>query len=119
MLINAFLVAIGGFFGAVVRYAISILVKNKLSPSFPIATLFVNLTGSFLLGYIYGMGTSGPLTLLFGTGFLGAYTTFSTFKLENVQLIEKRNWKFLMIYLGVSYSLGILLAFLGMKLGGI
>jgi fluoride exporter len=118
-MINAILVAVGGFFGALARFSISHYFKRKKSSSFPIATLFVNLLGSFLLGYIAGTGQKGHLPLLFGTGFMGAFTTFSTFNLENSQFIVNKKWNRLFIYLGISYTFGIILAFLGMELGNI
>ncbi|WP_342045791.1 fluoride efflux transporter CrcB [Bacillus sp. OTU530] len=115
----ALLVAIGGFFGAISRFGISNWFKTRYPSSFPIGTLLINLLGSFLLGYIIGKGIDESWQLLFGTGFMGAFTTFSTFKLENIQLYANKKWKALALYLGISYTFGILLAFLGMKLGHI
>ena len=54
---------------------------------------------------------------LLGTGFMGAFTTFSTFKLENIQLILNKKWNTQVIYLVLSYLLGISLAFLGVIIG--
>ncbi|BDG34860.1 fluoride efflux transporter CrcB [Saccharococcus caldoxylosilyticus] len=118
MLWNSALVAIGGFFGAIARFGVSNWIKQKYPSSFPIATLLVNLVGSFLLGYMIGKGWNASWNLLFGTGFMGAFTTFSTFKLENVTLYLNKQWKLLILYLLASYMLGILLAFLGMKAAG-
>ncbi|GIN21343.1 fluoride efflux transporter CrcB [Siminovitchia fordii] len=113
---NIFLVAIGGFFGAVTRY----FVANKLSflnNSFPAATFFVNLSGSFLLGLIMGGFPSSKWTLLVGIGFLGSYTTFSTFKVEMINQLRKKKWKPALIYMFLSYFGGIVLAFLGFLTG--
>jgi fluoride exporter len=118
MILNSILVAIGGFLGAITRFGISNWFKKRYQTSFPVATLFVNLLGALLLGFIIGKGIEQHWQLLLGTGFMGAFTTFSTFKVENVQLLARRKWKMSFIYLGVSYTFGILLAFLGMKLGG-
>ncbi|MCJ7842043.1 fluoride efflux transporter CrcB [Lederbergia sp. NSJ-179] len=107
------LVAIGGFFGAIARFWVSSLIKTQ----YPIATLVVNLTGSFLLGLIIGANLENSLQLLFGTGFMGAFTTFSTFKLENIQLFKEKKWDILVLYLALSYTLGIFLAFIGIKIG--
>jgi fluoride exporter len=115
MLWNSALVAIGGFFGAIARFGISNWIKQKYPSSFPLATLLVNLIGSFLLGYIIGKGWNDSWTLLFGTGFMGAFTTFSTFKLESMTLYVHKQWKMFVLYLALSYILGLLLAFLGMK----
>jgi fluoride exporter len=116
-MLNVFLVGLGGFFGAISRYSVSQYINKKFSFKIPIATLFINLLGSFLLGLIIGMGIEGTALLLMGTGFMGAFTTFSTFKLEGIQLhIEKRKKDFF-IYNGVTYCGGVLLAFIGLELG--
>lgn len=114
---HGMMVAIGGFFGAMSRFGISRLFKKYYLSDFPYATLFVNLAGSFLLGYVIGSDIPEPGILLIGTGFLGSFTTFSTFKLENIQLHANKKWKPLITYLLLSYTIGILFAFLGMALG--
>jgi fluoride exporter len=118
MITNILWVALGGFFGAMSRYGVGLVIKKKYPSDFPFATLFVNLLGSFLLGLIIGANTDDTLRLLLGTGFMGAFTTFSTFKLENIQLHAKRKIKVAVLYLAISYTCGILLAFLGIWLGG-
>ncbi|MGA9226447.1 MAG: fluoride efflux transporter CrcB [Mesobacillus sp.] len=116
-ILNVFFVGLGGFLGAISRYSVSQFINKKFSFKIPIATLFINLLGSFLLGFIIGMGIEGTAILLMGTGFMGAFTTFSTFKLEGIQLhLEKRKKDFF-IYNGVSYGGGILLAYIGLTLG--
>ncbi|GIN38046.1 putative fluoride ion transporter CrcB 2 [Heyndrickxia oleronia] len=117
MVINTIAVAFGGFFGAITRYSISQWMKKRKPTSFPLATFIINLMGSFLLGFIYGTETGGLPLLLLGTGFMGAFTTFSTFKLENIQLIVNKKWNTQVIYLVFSYLLGISLAFLGVIIG--
>lgn len=117
MITNIALVAIGGFFGAMSRFGLSNWIKGRYPSTFPLATFIVNLVGSFLLGLIFGANLENTWRLLLGTGFMGAFTTFSTFKLESIQLHANRNWKVLTLYLGFSYTLGILLAFIGIKLG--
>ncbi|HDR7621432.1 TPA: fluoride efflux transporter CrcB [Bacillus mycoides] len=118
-MINTLLVAVGGFFGAITRFAISNWFKERNNTSFPIATFLINITGAFLLGYIIGKGITTSWQLLLGTGFMGAFTTFSTFKLESIQLFNRKNYRVLLIYLSTTYIIGITFAFLGMKLGGI
>ena len=110
------LVAIGGFFGAIARFRVSRKLNGK-SPVLPIGTLTVNLLGSFLLGLITGSAADSKIALLFGTGFMGAFTTFSTLKLEMVQMNENRRRKQLALYLLVTYGGGILLAYAGYLLG--
>ncbi|TXR62789.1 fluoride efflux transporter CrcB [Bacillus sp. AY18-3] len=118
-MMEALLVAIGGFFGAITRFAISNWFKKRKKTSFPIATFLINITGAFLLGYIIGNGVSTSWQLLLGTGFMGAFTTFSTFKLDSIQLFNRKNFGILFLYLSATYIIGILFAFLGMQLGGI
>ncbi|MGG0299316.1 fluoride efflux transporter CrcB [Bacillus albus] len=118
-MIEALLVAIGGFFGAITRFAINNWFKKRNKTSFPIATFLINITGAFLLGYIIGNGINTGWQLLLGTGFMGAFTTFSTFKLESVQLLTLKKFSTLLLYVSTTYIIGILFAFLGMKLGGI
>jgi fluoride exporter len=117
MMVLGMMVAIGGFFGAISRFLINRLFKRYFTSDFPCATLFVNLVGSFLLGYVIGTDMSEPGILLLGTGFLGSFTTFSTFKLENIQLHAEKKWKSMISYLLLSYTLGILFAFFGMIIG--
>ncbi len=84
MLRDLLLVALGGALGAVARFAVSTWMPRM---GFPWATLAVNLVGSFLLGFAFldhGMD-HGP-RLLFAVGFLGAFTTLSTFSVETVEL---------------------------------
>ncbi|WP_413305659.1 fluoride efflux transporter CrcB [Bacillus sp. 1P10SD] len=119
MITNILWVALGGFFGAMSRYGVGLFMKKRYPSDFPFATLFVNLLGSFLLGFIMGAHTDTTLRLLLGTGFMGAFTTFSTFKLENIQLHVKGKMKVIVLYLAISYTCGILLAFLGIRVGSL
>lgn len=106
------LVGLGGFGGAIARFALSGWMSRKFPGSIPYGTLTVNLLGSFLLGAVLAAGIK-PLALLLGTGFMGAFTTFSTFKTEGMKLALSRQWRALAIYYGLSYTLGIALAFAG------
>jgi len=117
MMMNVVWVALGGFLGACVRFLLSIWGNKKFHPILPRVTLFINLSGSFLLGVLVGGAWSESLYMFLGTGFMGAYTTFSTFNMENVQLIKKREWKVLGVYVAGSYVFGILLADIGFHAG--
>ena len=115
--INFLFVGIGGFFGAIARFSVSKKLNKKEMP-FPAGTLLINLLGSFLLGLLVGGNLNGNLYLLGGTGFLGAFTTFSTLNLELVDLAGKdQSLKPLIHYAILTYGLGILLAFSGFWLG--
>ncbi|MDM5189818.1 fluoride efflux transporter CrcB [Bacillus sp. DX4.1] len=115
---NILLVGIGGFFGAIARFFMGNAMKKKYGSLFPYGTLFVNVCGSFLLGLLYGAEVSSMWLLLCGTGFMGAFTTFSTYKLEIVQFIHKREGQRAVLYLVMSYITGIGSAFLGFYIGG-
>lgn len=87
------MVAIGGALGAMARYAVSLLVARIWSGDFPVATFLINISGSFVLGFFATLAAErtalDPLwRLLVATGFVGAYTTFSTFEYETQRLAE-------------------------------
>ncbi len=111
------MVLIGGAMGAVRRYAVSIQMKRIISSEFPLATFLINLTGSFLLGFLLASGPGSLMRLLLGTGFLGGFTTFSTFQVENVTLFRRRNFGTLLIYAALSVILCIIFAGFGFQLG--
>ena len=86
-------VAVGGAAGAVARYGIALLVALFWRREFPLATFIINVTGSFILGFFVALASGraaiDPLwRLLVATGFIGAYTTFSTFEYETHRLTE-------------------------------
>ena len=86
---NIFFVLAGGSLGALSRYGVSLLAASHFGTRFPWGTLIVNLTGCFLIGFIYTLGdrtslVSPSFRLFFMTGYLGALTTFSTYALETV-----------------------------------
>jgi CrcB protein len=90
-------IAIAGALGAPVRYLLDGLIQGRTDSVFPRGTLVVNVTGSFVFGLIVGMSLyhAFPETprLVLGTGFCGAYTTFSTFTYETVRLAEERAYR--------------------------
>jgi len=91
-------VGLGGFWGAVGRYWISGLAQ-KLSDRFPLGTLSVNLLGSFILGllatlFLEKMIVNQELRLFFLVGLLGAFTTYSTFSFETLNLMRGGEWMF-------------------------
>ncbi|SIR53220.1 fluoride efflux transporter FluC [Domibacillus enclensis] len=88
------MVAIGGFFGAVSRFWVS----NQLNKqSFPFGTLLVNILGAFFLGLLVGSDPGESEQLLFGTGFLGAFTTFSTWMFEVKNMDVKKAAAYLFV----------------------
>ncbi|CZF81736.1 Putative fluoride ion transporter CrcB [Grimontia marina] len=92
-----FYIAIGGAFGACSRYLISELCAVMLGRGFPYGTLMVNVVGSFMMGLLVAaleqeVFSPGPWRHLIGLGFLGALTTFSTFSMDNVLLLQQGEW---------------------------
>jgi CrcB protein len=114
-------IALGGALGAVSRYGLSGWIQGFSSTSFPIGTLAVNVIGSFLLGFsLYLLESTVPTTEMrsFVTiGFLGAFTTFSTFSYEAVVLLQGGEWARGGLYVGGSLVLGITGLLLGLGLG--
>jgi len=108
------LVGMAGAAGALVRYGLGVAVGVR---SFPWATLGINLTGSFLLGLVVTAGTERgwpeTTTVPIAVGFLGAYTTFSTFSFETYTLLRTDHVATASIYVAVSMVGGILAAALG------
>ena len=112
------LVAIGGLFGAISRFALSAFIQSKHNRQFPYATFIINLTGSFFLGFLFGRHSLKPeFFFLLGTGFMGAYTTFSTFEFESIELIRKERLLLSITYLISSVIIGVFLAYLGYLIG--
>jgi fluoride exporter len=114
-------VAIGGACGASLRFFISQLVLNWLGKGFPYATLSVNVIGSLAMGLLYGLIEQGTLALtvhrtLIGIGFLGAFTTFSTFSLDSLLLIQQGELIKAALNIVLNVTLCILAAALGIYL---
>lgn len=102
------LAGIGGFFGSITRYKLSGIISNKsIQEVFPVATFFINITGAILLGIVVGMNINKEIYYLVGDGFLGAFTTFSTFMYEDVTLIRKNKFLNASLYMILSMILGI------------
>ena len=111
------MVMVGGSCGAVCRFALSSLIKRFNATEFPIATLLINMIGSFLIGLLTAAHPGNFNQLLLGTGFMGGFTTFSTFQMENVTLFQKMNYFMLSVYVLCSFVICILLSILGLHLG--
>jgi CrcB protein len=82
------LVALGGALGAVARFLIGAAFARRFGASWPWGTLFINLTGCFLVAVLAARLTSPNLRYLLPVGFVGAYTTFSAFEYETVRLFQ-------------------------------
>ncbi|WP_171005484.1 fluoride efflux transporter CrcB [Bacillus sp. E(2018)] len=113
-------VALGGIVGALLRFWCGLILFNP-ETSFPFATFFVNVIGSFILGWfvIYGVKKIKNNNLILGlqTGVVGSFTTFSTFNAEIVLLIEEQLYRTAFLYFTASAMTGVIALYLGMKLG--
>jgi len=116
------LIGLGGFAGAISRYVVDGLVTDRTAGAFPWGTLAVNATGSFLLGLLFAMTTEravlpadirGPVMI----GFIGAYTTFSTYMLESWGLIESGSYVAALANHGGSVVIGLVAVAAGLIIG--
>jgi CrcB protein len=112
------LLAVGlvGGLGAIARFALDGAVAARLGRQLPFGTLAVNVSGAFVLG-ILAATLSGDAYRIAGTGFLGAYTTFSTWMFESHRLGEDGRLRYGALNIAVSLALGLAAAALGRHLG--
>lgn len=115
-------VMFGGALGCAARYGVGLLFTSWLKqPKFPYATFFINLSGSLVIGmlgelYRLQVLTSAEWRLALITGLLGGYTTFSAYSLENLSLLRAGEWVLVAIYASASVLLGLLCAWVGMRI---
>jgi CrcB protein len=115
-------VAIAGAFGALVRYLLGGWISNRFSGSFPVETLVINVSGSLVLGFVFVLMTERflphpALRTALTVGFLGAYTTFSTFSLETLRLIEDGAVGLATANVLASVAAGLVATYLGIVVG--
>lgn len=116
------LISLGAILGANLRYWISNLAAEKFGSSFPYGTFIINITGSFLIGLFITLATDRfPIDprwrLFFVVGFLGAYTTFSTYAYESFSMLFKGQWLAGLMNLVGSTIIGVLAVGIGVYLG--
>ncbi|MDS9472970.1 CrcB family protein [Sporosarcina pasteurii] len=102
-------IGLGGFVGAILRY----LLSQRLNGNNPFGTLLVNLSGSLLIGIIFGFGLPKLWMMFLVSGFAGALTTFSTLQKEVIEQWRTGKKKQAVTYAFVTYVVGIALAILG------
>lgn len=116
-------IAVGGAIGAVLRFLISGWAYGYLGSGFPWGTLAVNLIGCFVIGFLSklfeSMTVSPNVRMMILVGGLGAFTTFSTYALENVNLLRDGQMDIALINVLVSTAVGILCVFLGIALANL
>ena len=111
-------IAIGGILGCWARYGMTNLIQAIYGRDFPYATLSINVLGSFLMGFLFietleRLTISPQLRIGILTGFIGGFTTFSTFAMETVLLGEQGEIAKSLLYIALSLVLGLLGAFGG------
>ena len=116
------LVGIGGFLGAIARRVVDLWVSDRAGSAFPLGTLVINVSGAFLVGLLFAWALErgvlpreirGPVMI----GFLGAYTTFSTWMLESWRLVEDGAWALAAFNLAGSVALGLVAVVAGLAVG--
>lgn len=115
-------IAIAGALGALARYGLEGVVSRRLPTAFPWGTLAVNVSGAFVLGFLFTLTTErlvfAPwLRSAIAIGFLGAYTTFSTFSLETFRLLEDGARGLALLNAAASVALGLVAVYAGVVLG--
>jgi CrcB protein len=119
---NLLLIFFGGGVGSLCRYWLSRFINGMSTSHFPYGTFVVNVVGCFLIGFVifyterFG-DAADQWRLLLATGLCGGFTTFSTFSLENTQLLSDQHILVFLLYTGGSILLGLLATYLGLLAG--
>jgi len=119
--VKIFLIALFGAIGTLLRYGIQLVTLERWGGAFPYGTLFINLTGCFFLG-LFGQITlnkmlvSPDVRIAIAVGFLGGFTTFSSFGWETAKLLETGEWLRASTYVAASVFVGLLFSAAGIRL---
>lgn len=114
-------VGVGGFLGATARYALGAYIGSRYGVRFPLGTFVINVSGSFLIGLILTLlartTASAYWRYLIPIGFIGAYTTFSTFEYETLRAIQDGQVMTGVLNVGLSLVIGFIAVWAGASLG--
>lgn len=115
-------VGLAGAVGALARYGLGMMIDSIGPSAFPVSTLLINLIGSFLLGWLTHMflrtGKLSPeFVTIVGTGMIGSFTTFSTFSVETIRLLDESRIGLALLYVFLSITLGLGSSWLGYRVG--
>ena len=118
MIKTLLLVGTWGFIGSISRFLASKIIQSNFPSAFPVGTFFVNITGCFLIGLIYGLSERSSVftpgwKMFLTVGFCGGFTTFSTFANENLAILRDGAFFHFFLYTGLSVFLGIAATFFG------
>ena len=115
-------ISIGAVLGANARYLLGGWLLDRMGAEFPYGTLLINVSGSFVIGLVYVLiekhGAPDWVRPLVIVGFLGAYTTFSTFSLDTLAMAERGAWLAAGAYIVGSVTASLAAVWLGVTLGG-
>ncbi len=116
------LIGLAGALGALTRYSLSGFVQRYSGFTFPVGTLVVNLLGTFLFGFIWSLVEqrlviSVEMRVVILSGFLGAFTTFSSFMFETSALVGDGQWGYALLNITAQIVLGMIAIFLGLAAG--
>jgi CrcB protein len=121
MLRTALLIGLGGFVGANLRYWLGGWIAQKIGVLFPIETMLINISGSFALGLFMTLALhytwSPEWRQAIAIGFLGSFTTYSTYEYESLRLLQEGAWVKAGLNLFGSLALGLIAVILGVALG--
>jgi CrcB protein len=120
--LGVLLVGIGGFIGSIARYLVGGWFAARFGSAFPYGTFVINVTGSFVIGFFLAfaqdrVSLSPYWRLFFAVGFVGGYTTFSTFEYESISLLQNGEMLLGAIYMIGSMVIGAIAAIGGIALG--
>ncbi|HVJ09137.1 MAG TPA: fluoride efflux transporter CrcB [Acidisarcina sp.] len=115
-------VGIGGFAGSIARYALGVWVYSRMGTRFPYGTFVINISGCFLIGAILTVldariGLSPAWRLAIPIGFIGAYTTFSTFEYETIRLAQAGETQLALLNIALSTVVGYFAVWIGVMVG--
>lgn len=116
------LIALAGVFGTLARYFLGGAVQRLYGGTFPLGTFAVNMTGTFLFGFIWSLAenrlviSSDARTVML-VGFMGAFTTFSSFMFETGELMRDSQWALAFVNIALQNITGIIFLFIGLAIG--
>ena len=116
------MVGLGGFIGSIARFWLGSYITYRMGARFPYGTFVINISGSFLIGLVVTLLAershwSPNLLYLIPIGFIGAYTTFSTFELEAFRSVRSGDFFLGLLYVILSVSVGFIAVWLGIVTG--